>query len=49
MFGALFCLGLGLLFWLFCKFYSKVMITQALVALEHGTSAEAWLSVLISG
>lgn len=51
MFGAFFCLGLGFMLWLICKIYSKnkrekIMITQALMALEHGRSAEVWLAAL---
>lgn len=51
MFGVFFCFGLAVLFWLFYKLYKrnkreKVMITQALAALERGKSAEAWLVAL---
>ena len=51
MFGMAVCCVLVLLLWLVCKLRTqskrdKVIIAQALAALENGTSMEVWLSVL---
>lgn len=51
LFGVCLCPGLVILLWITCKLAiknkkDKIMITQALTALEHGVSAEVWLSVL---
>lgn len=51
IFGAALCCGLVLLLWLICKFRAqtkrdKVVIAQALVALEQGASVDFWLSML---
>ena len=51
LFGAVICCGLVLLLWLVCKLRTqnkrgKVVIAQALVALEQGASTDIWLSML---
>ena len=51
LFGAAICCGLVFMLWLVCKFRTqqkrdKVIITQALLAIENGTSPEVWLSML---
>jgi hypothetical protein len=51
LFGAAICCGLVFVLWLVCKFRTqqkrdKVIITQALLAIENGTSPEVWLSML---
>ena len=51
LFGTILCCGLALLLWLVCKLKAqtkrdKVVIAQALVALEHRASADIWLSML---
>ena len=51
LFGATLCCGLVFLLWLVCKLRSqqkrdKVVIAQALAAIEQGTSPEIWLSIL---
>lgn len=51
LFGAAICCGLVFMLWLVCKFrtqqkHDKVIITQALLAIENGTSPEIWLSML---
>jgi hypothetical protein len=51
LFGATLCCGLVLLLWLVCKLKAqtrrdKVVIAQALAALEHGASPDIWLSML---
>jgi len=51
LFGVILCCGLVLLLWLLCKLRSqtrkdKVVIAQALVALEQGASADIWLTML---
>lgn len=51
LFGVLFSFGLVFILWLLCKFYNqtkrdKMMMTQALVALEQGASAGVWLAAL---
>ena len=51
LFGAAICCGLVFMLWLVCKFRTqqkcdKVIITQALLAIENGTSPVVWLSVL---
>ncbi|XP_060232769.1 uncharacterized protein LOC132651548 [Meriones unguiculatus] len=51
MFGAALCCGLVFLLWLVCKLKAqqqrdKVVIAQALVALEQGSSPKIWLSML---
>lgn len=54
LFGMFLCFGMAILFFLFCKMFKKaktdkVMITQALAALEYGASAEVWLTMLKRG
>ena len=49
--GDTLCCGLVLLLWLVCKLKAqtrrdKVVIAQALAALEHGASPDIWLSML---
>ena len=51
LFGDTLCCGLVLLLWLVCKLKAqtrrdKVVIAQALAALEHGASPDIWLSML---
>jgi hypothetical protein len=51
LFGAAICCGLVFMLWLVYKFKTqqkcnKVIITQALLAIENGTSPEVWLSML---
>ena len=51
LFGDTLCCGLVLLLWLVCKLKAqtrrdKVVIAQALAALEHGASPDLWLSML---
>ena len=51
LFGAAICCGLAFMLWLVCKFrtqqkHDKVIITQALLAIENGSSPEIWLSML---
>ena len=51
LFGAALCSGLVFMLWLVCKLRSqqrrdKIVITQALTAIEQGTSPEIWLSML---
>ena len=51
LFGDILCCGLVLLLWLVCKLKAqtrrdKVVIAQALAALEHGASPDIWLSML---
>ena len=51
LFGAAICCGLVFMLWLVCKFRSqqkrdKVVITQALMAIEQRASSEVWLSML---
>ena len=51
LFGALICCGGVFLLWLLCKLKSqqkrdKVVMAQALVAIEQGTSPKIWLSML---
>jgi hypothetical protein len=51
LFGAALCCGLVFMLWLVRKLRSqqkcdKVVITQALVAIEQGASPEIWLSML---
>jgi hypothetical protein len=51
LFGTALCCGLLLILWLVCKLRSqqrcdKVVIPQALAAIEQGTSPEIWLSML---
>lgn len=51
LFGAAICCGLVFMLWLVCKFRTqqkrdKVIITQALLAIENGSSPEIWLSML---
>ena len=51
LFGDTLCCGLVLLLWLVCKLKAqtrrdKVVIAQALAALEHGAPPDIWLSML---
>jgi len=51
LFGAVLCCGLVLLLWLLCKLRfqtkrDKIVIAQALIALEQGASADIWLTML---
>jgi hypothetical protein len=51
LFGAAICCGLIFMLWLVCKFRTqqkrdKVIITQALLAIENCASPEVWLSML---
>ena len=51
LFGDILCCGLVLLLWLVCKLKAqtrrdKVVIAQALAALEHDASPDIWLSML---
>ena len=51
LFGTAICCGLVFMLWLLYKFRTqqkrdKVIITQALLAIENGTSPEGWLSML---
>ena len=51
MFGLAFCGGLVILLWLVCRLKTqsqrdKVVIAQALTALEQGASTDVWLSML---
>ena len=51
LFCAAICCGLVFMLWLVCKFRTqqkrdKVIITQALLAIENGASPEVWLSML---
>ena len=51
LFGAALCCGLVFMLWLVCKLRSqqkrdKVVIAQALAAIEQGPSPEIWLSML---
>jgi hypothetical protein len=51
LFGAIICCGLVFMLWLVCKFRTqqkrdKVIITQALLAIENSASPEVWLSML---
>jgi hypothetical protein len=51
LFGAALSCRLELLLWLVCKLKAqtrrdKVVIAQALAALEHGASPDIWLSML---
>ena len=51
LFGAAICCGLVFMLWLVCKFRTqqkrdKVIITQALLAIENGSSPEIWSSML---
>ena len=51
LFGAALCCGLVFMLWLVCKLRSqqkrdKVVIAQALAAIEQGASPEIWLSML---
>lgn len=51
LFGAVICCGIVFLLWLVCKLRiqnkrDKVMIAQALVAIEQGASTDIWLSML---
>jgi hypothetical protein len=51
LFGAAICCGLVFMLWLVCKFRTqqkcdKVIITQALLAIENSASPEVWLSML---
>jgi hypothetical protein len=50
MFGAALCCGIVFMLWLVCKLRSqqkrdKVVITQALVAIEQGASTEIWFGI----
>ena len=51
LFCAAICCGLVFMLWLVCKFRTqqkrdKVIITQALLAIENSSSPEIWLSML---
>jgi hypothetical protein len=51
LFGPAICCGLVLMLWLVCKFRTqqkldKVIITQALLAIENSASPEVWLAML---
>ena len=51
LFGVATCCGLAFMLWLVCKLRTqqnrdKVVITQALAAIEQGASPEIWLSML---
>ena len=51
LFGVATCCGLVVMLWLVCKLRTqqtrdKVVITQALAAIEQGASPEIWLSML---
>ena len=51
LFGVATCCGLVFMLWLVCKLRTqqtndKVVITQALAAIEQGASPEIWLSML---
>lgn len=51
LFGAVLCCGLVFLLWLICRLKAqtqrdKVVIAQALVALEQGAAPDIWLSML---
>jgi hypothetical protein len=51
LFDAAICCELVFMLWLVCKFRTqqkrdKVIITQALLAVENATSPEVWLSML---
>jgi hypothetical protein len=51
LFGAALCCGLVFMLWLVCKLRSqqkrdKVVIAQALAAIEQDISPEIWLSML---
>ena len=51
LFAAAICCGLVFMLWLVCKLRTqqnldKVVITQALAAIEQGASPEIWLSML---
>lgn len=51
LFGAVSCCGFVLVLWLVCRLRAqtkrdKVVIAQALAAIEHGTSPDMWLSML---
>lgn len=51
LFGAVLCCGLAFLLWLLCKLQAqrqqdKVVIAQALVALEQGHSAAVWIAMM---
>ena len=51
LFGTAICCGLVFMLWLVCKLraqqtYDKVVIAQALAAIEQGASPEIWLSML---
>ena len=50
LFGAALCCGIVFMLWLVCKLRSqqkrdKVVITQALVAIEQGASPEIWFGI----
>ena len=51
LFGVAVCGGVLLLLWMICKLKAqtrrdRMVVTQALVALEHGASPDIWLSIL---
>lgn len=51
MFGAVLCCGIVFILWLVCKLRTqnkrdKVVIAQALTALEQGVSTDIWLTML---
>lgn len=51
LFGAVLCCGLVFMLWLLCKLKAqrqqdKVVIAQALVALEQGHSAAVWIAMI---
>ena len=51
LFAAVICCGLVFMLWLVCKLRTqqnrdKVVIAQALPAIEQGASLEIWLSML---
>lgn len=51
MFGAALCCGIVFLLWMVCRLRTqtrrdKVVIAQALAALEQGASTDIWLSML---
>jgi hypothetical protein len=51
LFGAALCCGLVFMLWLVCELRTqqrrdKVVIAQALAAIEQGNSPEIWLSML---
>lgn len=51
LFGAVLCCGIVFILWLVCKLRTqnkrdKVVIAQALAALEQGASTDIWLTML---